>query len=394
MHNKKTEILGIINGYPSSKFKGRLSGGTTHFIQLIKTLSRNRLNRTTVCLSFNSFEHYFGKNINIISLRDGISDLFTNTQIKTIFLIVVYLYRVLLAFFQLHGKKFDIVIASSHFFYDTFPCLFIKNRKATVVYIYHLISEQDRSGLTSQLSKLFEKISLYLIKRYKFIVITDSPLVTEQLILKYKFNHERVYTSKNGIKLEKISFVKGGNNKYDLVYCGRLTKSKGIYDLIEIVEKLKEDYPKIKSVVMGSGYDYEVQNIQNQIRNKRLQANIILRGFIFGTKKYQIIKNSTVFAFPSHEEGWGIVIGEALACGIPVVVYRLPEIVGIWKDKVAWVDCFNINQFVNTVKSLLENPQKRKSMIKRGYENIKDLDWKIVLDKEINYINKCVKNEI
>lgn len=388
--NKPTKILGITNGYPVAKIKGRLSGGSTHFIHLIKTLSDNHLNRITVCLSYNSLEHYFRENINIISVRDSISDLFTNTPVKKLFLIVVYLYRVLLSFLQLQGRQFDIVIASSHFFYDTFPCLFIKNKKIAVVYIYHLVSEQGRNGFTSQLSKFFEKISLFIIKRHKFIVITDSLLVTKQLTTKYKFNHERVYTSKNGLELEKISSAKKSHHKYDLVFTGRFAKSKGIYDFIEIVSKLKEKFPKIKTVVIGSGYDFEVQDILREISLRRLQANIIMAGYISEEKKYQIMKNGLIFVFPSHEEGWGIVIGEALACGLPVVVYRLPEIVDIWKNKVAWVDCFDINQFANTVKRLLENPIKRKKMVEIGLSDIKDLDWKPILNKEVNFINKFV----
>lgn len=38
---------------------------------------------------------------------------------------------------------------------------------------------------------------------------------------------------------------------------------------------------------------------------------------------YSLLKSSKVFVFPSHEEGWGIAVCEAMAAGLPIVAYDL-----------------------------------------------------------------------
>ena len=45
---------------------------------------------------------------------------------------------------------------------------------------------------------------------------------------------------------------------------------------------------------------------------------------ISGKDALSVVKSVLVFVFPSHEEGWGIAICEAMACGLAVVAYDLP----------------------------------------------------------------------
>src|SRR5450759_2563504 len=55
-----------------------------------------------------------------------------------------------------------------------------------------------------------------------------------------------------------------------------------------------------------------------------LEDKVTLMGTVDDAAKYSLFKRSKVCLFPSHVEEWGLVPQEALACGLPVVVYDLP----------------------------------------------------------------------
>ena len=58
---------------------------------------------------------------------------------------------------------------------------------------------------------------------------------------------------------------------------------------------------------------------------------------------------------PSTYESWGIVIGEALACRIPVVAYDLAAYRPIFGDLVNYVPCFDLQQFQDIASRVLLN---------------------------------------
>jgi glycosyltransferase involved in cell wall biosynthesis len=62
--------------------------------------------------------------------------------------------------------------------------------------------------------------------------------------------------------------------------------------------------------------------------------NACLLGFIETEHMYAILKKAHVFIFPSYEEGFGIAIVEALACGLPIIAWDLPVYQGLFGNVV------------------------------------------------------------
>ncbi len=379
------EVVFIINGHSTNKVG--TSGGAEHCLRLIDYLYKKKYDVCICCpgkypgldcIKANSFLTYPP-----IPMEDKFYSFFPA-------LFFVYWYRIFATIIKLHNVKSDFIITSSHLFYAIVPTFFIGKNHIFVTYIHHIISEQKRKGVSFLVIKFLEKISFYIIKKRKFIVFVDSKRIKESLINKYNFNKNNIYVTRNGIDLNFINNVKGIEKPiHDICFCGRLNKAKGLFDLIKIVDKIKKYYPTILCAIIGEGR--EKNNLKKEIKNNNLEKNINLLGFLGEKEKIETLRASKLFILPSHEEGWGIVIGEAMACGLPVVVYKLKDIVGIWEDNVTWIECFDLNEFSDTVIGLLKNDKERKLFAQKGLKFAKTLDWNDILENEVSIIMKNKK---
>jgi glycosyltransferase involved in cell wall biosynthesis len=217
-----------------------------------------------------------------------------------------------------------IVIASGHLPFDVVPAVILgrRYRAKFVVYVFHLLQMQVRHpSPRNTIARLAEDLALYLIKRYADLVVTDNTVVREQLI-QFGVAAERIRVSPLGIPVDMIRSAPPSPEQYQAVFFGRLVEHKGIYDLIDTWERVVAALPGSKLLVVGDGPDRAALTLR--IREKRLDGNVELAGFLNPPQSYAALKKCRLCLFPSHEEGWGIAICEAMACGLPVVAFDLP----------------------------------------------------------------------
>lgn len=369
MENKK-KCLFIFNG----PLGNGMSGGDNHSIRLANLLSAKKY-EVKVAIPKNTYEKYFKKVKIILNKRKLPRKYYSNYLI----LFFYYITRVLFVMKEIKKNDYDFIVSSSHLFFDSFPLLFYP-RSRSVTFIHHIISDQKRSFFHLLVTSFLEQASFQIFKIKKTLIFVDSLKVKNDLVLKYNFKSNLIFLTKNGVDLNYIKSIKVREKKYDFVFCGRLNQTKGIYDLLEIVKFIKEK-KSVSLIVIGSGP--EKRKFTYEIKKNKLDKNIFLTGFLSEQEKIKKIKESKVFLLPSHEEGWGIVIGEALAAGLPVVAYKLPDIQEIWQEHCVWVSLYDYTQF--SEKALTALSVNRRNINKKF---IQGLNWDAILETEEKNIKK------
>lgn len=91
-----------------------------------------------------------------------------------------------------------------------------------------------------------------------------------------------------------------------LVYVGRIAVEKGIEDFLSI------DHPGTK-LVIGDG------PLKASLERKYPEA--VFTGYLFGEELARTISSGDVFVFPSKTDTFGLVMLEAMACGLPVAAF-------------------------------------------------------------------------
>ena len=114
-----------------------------------------------------------------------------------------------------------------------------------------------------------------------------------------------------------------------VIFVGRLIQVKGVDVLIKAFGELLEDVPGAQLMVVGDGP--EEQNLRELVKHLGVEEHIHFLGFHQRDELVELYTCADVFCLPSRHEPWGVVVNEAAACGLPLVV---SDRVGAGKDLV------------------------------------------------------------
>ena len=187
----------------------------------------------------------------------------------------------------------------------------------------------------------------------------------------------------NSNKMDKKELLKKYINKdfknvSDVVFSmGRLHKIKRFDILINAFELYLDENKNAKLLIAGA--DDGVRNaLENQIKELKLEDSVFMIGLVNFSQKKELLSNCSFFSLSSDFESFGIVVSEALACGVPVVV----------SDKTSWknIERNNCGIFVKNQKedfcTAFHQIQERNFTSENCKRYVKDnFDWEIITKK-------------
>ena len=139
------------------------------------------------------------------------------------------------------------------------------------------------------------------------------------------------------------------------LFVGRLVRDKGVFDLVKAFAKLNARHGQWELWMVGP--DEEDLQTTLQIEGERLGARIRWFGPTLVPERYMAAAD--VFVLPSYREGFGSVVIEAAACGIPTIAYRINGVVdAIVENRTG---CFvtkgNVEELAQTMERLGSDPE-------------------------------------
>ncbi|MFQ5423541.1 MAG: glycosyltransferase [Phycisphaerae bacterium] len=114
-----------------------------------------------------------------------------------------------------------------------------------------------------------------------------------------------------------------------LLYVGHLFVAKGLYELLEAVDRIRTERPDVLLKICGNGTEFD--RLSAAIQERNLQSHVDIVGLVPPKRVRDWMQASDAFVLPSYTEGMPNVVMEAMACGLPVVataVGGLPAALG------------------------------------------------------------------
>jgi glycosyltransferase involved in cell wall biosynthesis len=157
-----------------------------------------------------------------------------------------------------------------------------------------------------------------------------------------------------------------------ILFVGRLVPEKGIFDLLEAYGRLKDDVRSGVGLVFAGDGD---GRLELERRAKKISPGAIwINGFLQREELGAMYGLADVFVLPTHSDPWGLVVNEAMACGLPVVV---TDVAGCAADLVenGW-NGFSVPQggperLSRAMDAILQDAQLRQKMSAHSLERIR-----------------------
>lgn len=222
-------------------------------------------------------------------------------------------------------------------------------------------------------------------------VLCVSQTVKEGVEKKYNVKNARVLY--NPISREKILKLSNEeiddikfSSKFKLISAGRLSEQKGYDRLLRIFKKLKNDGLDIELILVGNGNKYNELN--EYIVENKLEKDVTLLGFRENPYKY--VRASDLFICSSISEGFSLVIGEAMAIGVPIVSVDCPgpnEVLGFGK----YGKLVNNNEedLYNGIKEMINN----RALYKKYKNKANERGKMFSINKFINKVESILDSE-
>lgn len=170
-----------------------------------------------------------------------------------------------------------------------------------------------------------------------------------------------------------------------ILFVGRLVEKKGLRYLVEALPLVLRSCPDIELVIAGTGPD------ESTVRSIAEDLGVSDRIKFLGARSHRqlsgLYQTATIAVFPfvvaenGDQEGFGLVVVEALGCECPVVASDLPAIHDIVRDGCTglFAQAANPRSIAQVVISLLDDPQLREKLGRQGRKHVLECyDWKSV----------------
>lgn len=183
----------------------------------------------------------------------------------------------------------------------------------------------------------------------------------------------------NAIDISSLPVMVDKRYQKQILYAGRLSKEKGIMDLIETAKKLPDD---VHLVILGSGPE---EAAVNEVAEGK--SNIHYLGYQPKEKTIPLIRGSDILVQPSlMEGGTSSTLLEAMACKVPIIATRVggnKETINHMKTAYV-VEPNSPQQILDAILDLLSDKRKRDELVANAFEVAQEYDWESVGRKYVS----------
>lgn len=303
----------------------------------------------------------------------------------------------------LREERVDLVHAHSYGYHQTIAAARAARRKGIPFVLtphYHPPWSMEGGAGRRVLRAAFDPtLGRFVVRAADRIVGVSSGEIAE-MARTFALDADKVRLIPNGFHAERFADVEGLRQGLRLrlglpleaplvVYAGRLASNKGLPALVEAFATL----PSEAHLVLAGQDQGWAQRLREQADRLGCGKRLHVLGHLDEARYVETLAAATVFALPSEWEAFGIVLAEAMACGVPCVATRVggaPDVVqdGVTGRLVPYGDA---RALADALAALLADPEARRRMGAAGRARaLADFSWDAVVDRTLALYGELV----
>lgn len=161
-----------------------------------------------------------------------------------------------------------------------------------------------------------------------------------------------------------------------ILYVGTIEPRKNLENLVNAYGQLDEGTRAKYALVLAGGKGWEDEKILRAIAAARQKGlNIILPGYVSEAEKAALYASAACFVLPSHYEGFGMPILEAMRYGVPVAASDIPVFHEVAGDAAVYFDQNKPGAIADGLSSVLNNPDLASNLAREAEVRLKAFSW-------------------
>ncbi|MEF8814589.1 MAG: glycosyltransferase family 4 protein [Halovenus sp.] len=239
---------------------------------------------------------------------------------------------------------------------------------------------------------------IYLARRTAYTTVLN-PTVRE-IFAENGVDRDRLVHIPNGVDVEKFEQISEADcervrSEYGLgdrpvvFFAGTIMPRKGVIEFVEAAaDVVAAGHDDVRFVVAGeTDLDEEYMNtVRSLVGDVGLEDNVTFTGYLTDSELLPMYQTSALFVLPSFEEGFGMVVSEAMAAGTPPIASRISGIKQQIDDGHTGImfEPGNSEELGRRLVELLEDQERRRTMGERSRERAQQFSWETVTDQYID----------
>lgn len=204
----------------------------------------------------------------------------------------------------------------------------------------------------------------------------------KESFIKNNFNPNKLFINPYGVDLSMFKPTLKKNKPYDVIMVGGWSYRKGCDLIIEAMKQMKLKFLHVGSIV-------DIPFPTNIPHFTHIDA-------VDQSKLINYYHQAKIFLFPSREDGFGMVLSQAMACNLPIVgspnsgAPDLKEMIAI-QDCITIIQDYTIDSIINAVNQALQQYDKLYEVY--AGEAVNNLTWEAYGNRYANFINKIISDK-
>jgi len=267
----------------------------------------------------------------------------------------------------------------------------IKNRPIVLTYYNDIVGK----GFARYISKIYNRIPLKLLLKIatKIIIIQPKYVERSPYLRKYRDKVKVIPVGVDTARFKPLNLKKEENTLFFLSILDEFHRYKGLDTLLRALVKVKSEIPDVKLWVGGSGTLMEYY--REMAKGLGLEKNVEFLGFIPDGRLVEYYNRCSAFVLPStnpEQEGFGIVLLEAMACGTPVITTDIvgvaDDIMGVRAGEV--VEPGDIDSLSEAIVKMLKNAELA-NIGKNGKKLVEEkYSWDKIANEMLKVYEECL----
>jgi glycosyltransferase involved in cell wall biosynthesis len=166
-----------------------------------------------------------------------------------------------------------------------------------------------------------------------------------------------------------------------ILYVGGLSPHKNVTTLIDAYARLlrREACGDLRLVLVGDFqgdvFFSSFPALREMVHQSGLTSRVIFTGFVPDAELVHLYNAAQALVLPSFDEGFGLPVLEAMACGVPVVASRIPALLGLAGDAALYFEPRQPDELSHRLGEVLRNAQLRQALGRNGLSRAHLFSW-------------------